>query len=355
MKKALFTIGFIVFAIISYAQPAVQQADRAFASGNYSDATQLYEMAASTVTGNEAERKRLYDAANKCRKIIALHAKANSAYQARNYGLAMASYNEILKYNPRDSRANARMREYTAVRENSTWEKVLGSQTFAEKVARAKEYVNQYSSGRYREEANQLIGEEELWQKAYAEDTYAAYQTYLQNSILKIYQAEAKDAILKIDDRLWAAAKRKNTPVAYLDYLSVQTPRKGRYLAEAQGMYNLLRARDLFNKKEYVKAYDYFVAAGNYVTEFIDTQRVNICLEYIYYKKACSSSGTIYDCDVYLNKYNYRAEHFAEVEDQIMYLLCKEGRFEEAMKYAKFKSEEKYVKQAKKAWKKAHK
>lgn len=359
MKKILLTLGLCLLSIISYAQSAVQQADHAFASGNYSDATQLYEMAASTIANNETERKKLYDAANNCRKLVSLHAKANKAYQAQQYETAMESYNLILKYNPKDSRANTRKKEYIKAtqyaQEIAMWKKVDNQQKFTDKVTEAKEYLKQYPSGRYKDEAKNLIAEGELWEKVNTEKTYTAYQYYIENSKLKIYQKEAEKAISKIDDRLWEYAKILNTQESYLEYLNLQKNRNGKYIDDAECLYYLMCARDLFNKKDYINAYDCFVAAKDHVYYDSDKKKKYQCLEYKYYIKACSQNGTINDCQIYLKKYTYKDIYYSQVEDKMMLLLCTNGEFNEAMKYAKLKSEKKYVKKAQKAWRKAHK
>jgi TonB family protein len=110
LKKTLLTIGIVLFSLMSYAQSVLQQAEKAFNACNYLDPAQLYDMQAST-TGDEAERTKLYDLANKCREIATLRTQANNAYKAKNYKTAMATYAKILKLNPKDKLAKNRKTE----------------------------------------------------------------------------------------------------------------------------------------------------------------------------------------------------------------------------------------------------
>ena len=355
IKKTLLTIGLIILSLGSFAQSAVQQADRAFAVGNYSDATQLYEIAASTVAGNGLERKKLYDAANKCRKVSALQAQANKAYKAHNYKLAVDYYNQILKYNPHDSRAKTRVFEYVRIKEDIAWKNVCSAQSFMDKVNASQEYLTQYPSGRFKEEVSKILKEEEDWRTAKAANTYEAYQNYINHTVLEIYVKDAKIGISRIDDNLWRQTRQINTLSSYKKYINLQKNKNGKYLKDANDLCNLMYARDLYYRDDYVKAYEYFVKAKHYVTSSSDIYKIKQCLEYIYYIKACSDSGTIEDCQAYLNEFSSNATHYREVEDKIMWRLCQEGRFDEAMKYATLKSEKKFVTSAKKAWIKAHK
>ncbi len=357
-RKTLITIGLLILSIICHAQSAVQEADRAFASGNYSDAIQLYEMAASTLAGNEGERNRLYLAANKCRKIISLHTKANKDYQAQRFEEAMASYEAILKYNPKDFKANSRKKEYTNkviyAKENTAWEEVCSQVLFSDKAAKATEYISRFPEGRFKNEADEIIAEEALWKKAGDANTYNGYKMYLQTSKLGAYREEAENSINILDDMLWANAKRKNNKAGYLEYTNQQKDRDGRHLEEAKCLYNLMYARELFYKGDYFNAYDYYIAAKNHLNEY-DKKDKSLCLEHRYYKKACSDDGTINDCNIYLSKYDHRDKYYYLVNNRLMKLLCNEGRFEEAKNHARTKNDFKYVKQAKKSWKKTHK
>ena len=163
IKKIFLTIAIVVLSLASYSQTAVQQAEKAFAAGEYSDAVQLYEVAASTMLGNDTERQKLYDAANKCRDIAAIQTKAENAYKTKNYKTAIGYYDQILKYNPNDPISKTRKNECVySIRnaeEIAAWKTVADCQNFADKVANAQKYLNKYPTGRYKKEATEIIEE----------------------------------------------------------------------------------------------------------------------------------------------------------------------------------------------------
>ena len=87
--------------VVVFAQSVVQQANTAFASGNYSDAKDLYEMAASFAE-DSAEREKMYAKAKTSGDLILLHAKARKAYVNEDYESAINYYKKIQKLNPKD-------------------------------------------------------------------------------------------------------------------------------------------------------------------------------------------------------------------------------------------------------------
>ena len=99
IRKIFLILTLAVLPIISYAQ--VQEANIAFASGNYADAKDLYEMAAS-FTENSAERDKLFAKAKTSVELMWLHAKAKKAYNAEDYESAINYYKKIQKLNPKD-------------------------------------------------------------------------------------------------------------------------------------------------------------------------------------------------------------------------------------------------------------
>ena len=355
IRRILFTFAFVLLSCASFAQSAAKEAERAYASGKYDDAIQLYEMLASTMDGNSTEQQKLYDAANKCRKIQELHSQANTAYNQDNFKLAMNYYNQILKLNPNDSRANARKNEYNYKLEEAAWNKVADYTAFTDKALAARKYLELYPTGRYKDEAAEFVAEEELWNKALETNTYAAYKEYMENSELKVYEEEVQKALSIIDDEMWANVRRRNSKVAYEEYINAQQNVNGKHLTEARGMYNLMSAREYYTQKNYIKAYECYAVAEKYIYDNYDRNKMNECCEYVYYINACSTTSTIEDCEAYFAKYPTRnASHYYKLEEKMMTLLCKEGRFEEALKYARYDSGKKYVKNAKKAWRKAH-
>lgn len=90
-----------VLPVVVFAQSLLQQANTAFASGNYSDAKDLYEMAASFAE-DSAEREKMYAKAKTSGDLISLHAKARKAYMNEDYESAINYYKKIQKLNPKD-------------------------------------------------------------------------------------------------------------------------------------------------------------------------------------------------------------------------------------------------------------
>lgn len=356
MKTKLLTLLFAAISFASYAQSIVQQADRAFASGKYSDATQLYEMAASTIAKSESERKKLYDSANKCRIVVSLHSQANKAYDEHNYAQAMDLYNKILRYNSKDQRAADRLNSFNSIFEDSAWKQVEEATSFKGKVAASVEYLKQYPNGKNMDNALKYISEEKLWEETKSSDTYSAYQNYMERSNLKIYLNDARKAISIIDEKMWQDAKNAKSKEAYMEYLNFQKDKGGKYLKEASAHIKVFEARELYFKHEYEKAYEYFMSVKDYLDVRYDNVMINDCLEYIYYTKASSPEATSYDCQQYLDRFTSSESHYYQVKTLMMKALCKEGKFDKAVYYARTKDDQKYIKQAKKlAQKKAKK
>ena len=99
MRIFFLILTLAVLPIISFAQ--VREANAAFASGNYADAKDLYEMAASFAE-DSAEREKLYAKAKTSGDLISLHAKAKKAYMNEDYESAINYYKKIQKLNPKD-------------------------------------------------------------------------------------------------------------------------------------------------------------------------------------------------------------------------------------------------------------
>ena len=99
IRNFFLILTLALLPIISYAQ--VQEANTAFASGNYADAKDLYEMAAS-LAEDSAERDKLFAKAKKANELSSLHAEAKKAYNAEDYESAINYYKKIQKLNPMD-------------------------------------------------------------------------------------------------------------------------------------------------------------------------------------------------------------------------------------------------------------
>ena len=78
-------------------------------------------------------------------------------------------------------------------------------------------FIYDYPESTLAKEAKNMIYDIDLWNETLAEDTIDAYNRYLKNSKIKLFEIEAKDAI---DVCLWTKAKCANTIEAYNEYLS---------------------------------------------------------------------------------------------------------------------------------------
>ena len=84
IRKIFLILTLAVLPIVVFAQSTVQQANTAFASGNYADAKDLYEMAAGFAE-DSAERDKLYAKAKTAGDLKSLREKAEKAYKEDNY------------------------------------------------------------------------------------------------------------------------------------------------------------------------------------------------------------------------------------------------------------------------------
>lgn len=87
-----------------------EQADVAFKSGNYEDATKKYNTAAA-IASSEAESAALAKLAKKAKEAGKLRDDANNLWERGMYSDAVVKYNELLKLNPEDNLAKKRIEE----------------------------------------------------------------------------------------------------------------------------------------------------------------------------------------------------------------------------------------------------
>ena len=162
IRKIFLILTLAVLPIVVFAQSVVQEANTAFASGNYADAKDLYEMAASFAE-DSAERDKLYAKAKKADKLSLLHAEAKKAYNAKDYDLAKESYEKILNLNSKDALAKRRTEEIEEVKE---WDDVVNISDVIEKGLAAKDFLTDFPNSKNKAEAQRLIAEADAAQKA---------------------------------------------------------------------------------------------------------------------------------------------------------------------------------------------
>lgn len=360
MKRLILILAALLAAISLSAQSAVQQADAAFAAGNYTDAAQLYELAASTVAGNATERQKLYDKANRSRQVASLRNKADMSYRSGDYKAANTAYENVLKYNSRDQLAKSRIAEYKrtvlaaekAAADSAAWDKVMSKQHFWEKAAAAGEYLSTWPEGRFAEEAASYVAEYNLWREASKLDTYESYEHYKQESVLREYVSDADSRINLIDVKAWKEARKTNTVSSFRKYID-ENKGRGAHLEDAQNYIYMITARGNYYRKDMLAAYDYYrKCPDGFISENSTAEDKLIlkeCEEYYYFQKA--ASGTIEDCDYYLSQKWYH--YWSEVRNRKMQLLCEQHDYDRAMDYADTPSSKKFVRNARKQWKKA--
>lgn len=114
--KYISGLMFVLLSSLAYAQDSGQTAAKLFASGQYSDAAKMYELAAS-VNSSQSQKTKYYDMAKKCRLCASYSAEANSLFKQGKYDAAETSYRKILAINPNDASANAKIRKIAGQRE----------------------------------------------------------------------------------------------------------------------------------------------------------------------------------------------------------------------------------------------
>lgn len=106
MKKYLLLLFIFLFGVLSgYSQSDSERfAKKAFDSGNYNDAVQLYQ-AAIALTANTTAKSELNQALSKARTCASLVQKAQTCLNAGNYSNAKKYYQALLVQNPADLNA----------------------------------------------------------------------------------------------------------------------------------------------------------------------------------------------------------------------------------------------------------
>lgn len=175
----LTVITFILCLGSAWAQSAQAKAEAAFKNGNYADAAQLYDAAASLETDASAKSE-YYAAAKKSRNCAELLRAAESLYEKASESLLEEDYNaakskcqSLLKYNKNDKEAirisglcDEALAVITAAKvEEELWASVTSVCT----IDAYGEYLEKYPSGVYADEARNLMEQIELAAKYEAE------------------------------------------------------------------------------------------------------------------------------------------------------------------------------------------
>ena len=232
-KLVALISSFILCLGLAQAQDAGTMASSAFRQGQYSDAAQLYDAAAS-VESDAGKKNEYYAAAKKSRTCNTLLSQIKSLYTAAQESGAEEDYEKVkeqcqalLKYNKYDTVAQrtlldceTQMAALALVRmEAETWARVAagGSKDLYEA------YIADFPSGSHVAEAKAKIKEIEdfdLWALAEEKGTMEAYQQYLANSKTGTYKSQAEAAIgAIIDDDLWSMTLAAGDETAFRSYI----------------------------------------------------------------------------------------------------------------------------------------
>ena len=112
--RKIFTLILAVSCFYASAQTSGQMAESAYVAGNYDDAAQLYDMAAS-LESDGASKTKYYEMAKKSRECKSLSVRANSLYSSGDYEGAVPLYNRVLALNPNDRTASARVKTINSI------------------------------------------------------------------------------------------------------------------------------------------------------------------------------------------------------------------------------------------------
>lgn len=106
--RVLLATIFVFSLYVSNAQETDQMAASAYAQGNYEDAAQLYDMAAS-LAGDSSVRAGYYDMARKSRECKSLLSRAIAVESSGDYETARTLYARIISLNPSDKTVKSRL------------------------------------------------------------------------------------------------------------------------------------------------------------------------------------------------------------------------------------------------------
>ena len=248
LKLVAVISSFFLCLSLAQAQDAGTMASSAFRQGQYSDAAQLYDAAAS-VASDADKKNEYYAAAKKSRTCNTLLSQIKSLYSAAQESGAEEDYEkvkekcqELIKYNKYDTVAQrtlldceTQMAALALVRmEAETWARVTagGSKELYEA------YIADFPSGAHVSEARTKIKEIEdydLWTLADEKGTIEAYQQYIANSKTGTYRSQAEAAIgALVDDDLWSMTLAAGDETAFRSYIEDPENEHKYHLQEAQ-------------------------------------------------------------------------------------------------------------------------
>lgn len=153
--------------------------------------------------------------------------------------------------------------------------------------AALKEYVKRYPNGKYISDVKERINridESSLWKSAKEENSIAGYSRYIQQSKLRTYEYEARNAIEEIKARnAWNYVKTSNDPETVMSFLKTYPTSSYKDLATRR-FYELWGVRH-YNQGNLTNAKACFdLAGGKYSLEYGNFSLYDKCVEYEDYK-----------------------------------------------------------------------
>ena len=227
-----------------------------FKRGQYSEAAQLYDTAASVEV--DAEKKSSYYAAAKksrtcaalLKEIQLLYSDAQELDTEEAYNNVKVKCESLLKYNSKDQIAQKILQECDirlAALEDARLENEMWEQAKRENGRQLYEaYLSYYPSGAHVAEAKDalsVIDENELWAKACRAGTAEAYKQYLDSTKVGTYKSAAKENIGKIiDQEKWSKALTEKTEDSFKGYIEDTENNYKSHLKEARAHLSVAEA-----------------------------------------------------------------------------------------------------------------
>lgn len=184
---------------------------------------------------------------------IQLKRKDDNAWEdavRKGTSLAFKQYTDNFPQGLHRSEANRKFKEAASNEDDAAWNEADKIST----IDAYRKYLAQYPNGRHANDAKKgedRISDRKVWDKYRQIDTREAYQAYLSESKLRVFEAEARKRIKDIDleekqaeeETLWAAAIQQGTEDSFRNYLIASSLKS--HEKEANRMVSLRHAQAL--------------------------------------------------------------------------------------------------------------
>lgn len=265
MKKLfiLLLLGMIFTPLLVSAQNYKEKGDKAYNSGNYSNAINQYNAALAYLKSQKiAETDRAYSEIAKqllrAEKCVPLMEKAESLFRnaqtIEDYTNAQEAYKEILAINAKDSYSKNKINQcnhnITQISlqkaDNDLWA-IISSGDIDKTIL--QQYLTEFPNGLHAKEAQEALNEiadKELWVATQKINTKEAYENYLANESMSMYRSNAEMAIYKLeDDAIWADVLRIDTEDAYNKYIADTSNPAKSHQKEASAKLSVIKTKKI--------------------------------------------------------------------------------------------------------------